>query len=176
MTNRQSAALTILSDCATHAGEIAAITRAAFIERYGSGDGEVALIAGLRSDYDVIIELAGVRHGAIVGHAMFSPMAADPPVCRAAALAPVAVRLDCQRAGIGEALIRAGLQACADKGIEAVFVVGDPDYYRRFGFSAAKAESIACVYSGPHLQALELRPGALAGVRSVAYAPAFAAV
>jgi putative acetyltransferase len=176
MTNRQSAALTILDDCAARAQEIAAITHRAFLERYGSGDGEVALIAGLRAEGDVIVELARVQDGEVVGHAMFSRMIADPALCRAAALAPVAVRIDRQQLGIGGALIRTGLQACAEKGMEAVFVLGDPTYYRRFGFSAVKADGIASAYSGPHFQALELRAGALDGVKSVAYARAFAAV
>jgi putative acetyltransferase len=175
MTNRQSA-LTILRECTAHAGEIAAITRAAFLERYGAGEGEVALIAGLRADGDVTVEVAGLQDGEIVGHAMFSPMIADPSLCRIAALAPVAVRIDRQRLGIGGALIRAGLLACAEDGVDAVLVLGDPAYYGRFGFNAAKAEGIACAYSGPHLQALELRSGALHGVKSVAYAHAFAAV
>ena len=176
MTNRQSAALTILRDCADHVGEIAAITRAAFLQRYGSGDGEVALLAGLRANRDVIVELAAIQNGEIVGHAMFSQMVTDPSGAYVAALAPVAVRTGHQRAGIGSSLIRAGLLACAETGMDAVFVLGNPVYYARFGFSATKAEGIACAYSGPHLQALELRFGALKGIRSVAYARAFAAV
>jgi putative acetyltransferase len=175
MTNRQSA-LAILRECTAHAGEIATITRAAFLERYGACEGEIALIAALRADGDVTVEVAAMQDGEIVGHAMFSRMTADPPFCRTAALAPAAVRLDRQRAGIGTTLIRAGLDACVEAGIDAVFVLGDPAYYGRFGFSVAKAEGIACAYSGPHLQALEFRSGALTGIKSVAYARAFAAV
>lgn len=131
---------------------------------------------GLRADGDVIVELVGVEDGAVVGHAMFSRMAIDPPLRRVAALGPVCARTDRQCSGIGTVLIRAGLAVCAEKGVGAVFVLGDPLYYGRFGFSIDKAAPIACAYSGPHLQALELAPGALAGVKSVAYAPAFAAV
>jgi len=176
MTNRQFAALTILRDCGSRAEEIAAVTRAAFQARYGSGEGEAAVIAKLRADGDVIVELAAVENGEVVGHAMFSRLAVEPSPFRIAALGPVCARVDRQRSGIGETLIRAGLADCADSGVEAVFVLGDPGYYGRFGFSVAKAAGVACTYSGPHFQALELRPGALAGVKSVAYAPAFAAV
>lgn len=176
MTNRLSATLTILRDCSGHAAEIAAITRDAFQARYGSGDGEVAILACLRRDGDVIGELAAAENGELVGCAMFSRLAVEPPLCRAAALGPVCARIDRQGGGIGSALIRAGLADCAQSGIGAVFVLGDPLYYGRFGFSVAKAAGIACAYSGPHFQALELVPGALDGVRSVAYAPAFAAV
>jgi len=176
MTNGQSPLLTILRDCSGRAEEIATITRAAFQARYGSGGGEVATIAKLRADSEVIVELAAVENDEVVGHAMFSRLVAEPRPFRAAALGPVCARIDRQRCGIGEALIRAGLADCAQSGVEAVFVLGDPLYYGRFGFNVAKAAGIVCTYSGPHFQALELRPGALAGVKSVAYAPAFAAV
>jgi putative acetyltransferase len=79
---------------------------------------------------------------------MFSAMTVDPPLCRMAALGPVCARIDRQGAGIGTALIRAGLVVCAEQGIAAVFVLGDLSYYGRFGFSAAKASGIACAYSG----------------------------
>ncbi len=162
--------VTTVTDCAAHAAEIAEITQAAFRKRYGSGDGEAALVAALRRDGDVVAELAALEAGHVVGHAMFSAALAVPPLCRIAALAPVAVHIDRQRQGIGESLIRAGLAACAAKGIEAVVVLGDPDYYGRFGF---KPTLLGSPYAGPHFQALELRPGALAGVDAVAHARAF---
>lgn len=176
MTNGQSTPLTILRDCGSRAEEIATITRGAFQARYGSGEGEAAIIARLRADGDVITELAAIENGEIVGHAMFSRLAAEPRTFRAAALGPVCAQIDRQRRGIGTVLIRAGLADCAQNAVEAVFVLGDPLYYGRVGFSVAKAAGIVCTYSGPHFQVLELRPGALSGVKSVAYAPAFAAV
>jgi putative acetyltransferase len=153
--------------------EIASVVREAFARRYGTGDDEAALIASLRSDGDVVVELAAVEDDRIIGHVMFSRMACDPPLCRIAALAPVAVRIDRQSRGIGEALIREGLAACRAEGVEAVMVLGDPSYYGRFGFDAAPAASIASPYAGPHLQVLESRAGILRGVKSVAHARAF---
>lgn len=176
MTNRQSPTFTIVHDCGRRSDEIAEIIRAAFQARYGSGDGEVSIVARLRADADVIVELAAEEGGEIIGHAMFSRLAVEPRIARVAALGPVCARIDRQRRGIGDALIRAGLAVCAQSGVEGIFVLGDPLYYGRFGFSVAMAARVACTYSGPHFQALELRPAALAGVKSVAYAPAFAAV
>jgi putative acetyltransferase len=170
----QSRPFTLSQSCAGHAAEIADVVRAAFAQRYGSGDGEVALIAALRADGDVVVEMVALEEGEIVGHVLFSRMMADPAACRIAALAPVAVRTDRQGQGIGDALIRAGLAACREKGIGAVIVLGDPPYYRRFGFDPALAAHLASPYAGPHLQALEFPAGALQDVRSVAHAPAFA--
>lgn len=169
----QSQGFTIAADCLPYAGQIADITRAAFERHYGTGDSEVAIIAALRADGDVVAELAALDGSAVVGHAMFSRAAAEPALCRVAALGPVCACIDRQGQGIGDALIRAGLAACAAQGVQAVIVLGDPGYYGRFGFSVALARPLACAYAGPDFQALELRPGALEGVASVAYARAF---
>ncbi len=110
---------------------------------------------------------------------MFSRMSVEParPPCVWPRSLRCAVRTDRQKAGASaSALIRAGLDACRAQGVEAVVVLGDPDYYCRFGFDAAKVEGTACAFAGPHLQALELVPGALNGVTALAYAPAFSAV
>lgn len=174
MKNTQSQPFTVIRNCARREAEITGMVQAAFAQRYGSGDGEVALISALRADGDVVVEMAAEAGGEVLGHALFSRMTADPPACRIATLAPVAVRIDCQNRGIGEALIRAGLAACRENGMDAVIVLGDPEYYGRFGFEAAPMAEIACAYAGPHLQALEFRNGALAGVKSVTHAAAFA--
>ncbi len=174
MKTVQSRPFTLTPNVAGHTAEIADVVRTAFARQYGSGDGEVALIAALRADGDVVVEMMAQDKGEIIGHILFSRMTADPPACRIAALAPVAVRIDRQSQGIGDALIRAGLAACREAGIDAVIVLGDPPYYQRFGFDPALAAHLASPYAGPHLQALEFRAGALGGVRAVAHAPAFA--
>jgi putative acetyltransferase len=57
-------------------------------------------------------------------------------------------------------------------GEKIVFVLGDPDYYKRFGFSPELANAFDCVYQGDHLQALRLSQDApTAG--EVIYSPAF---
>ena len=42
-----------------------------------------------------------------------------------------------QRRGIGGQLIQAGLDGCRDAGVDYVVVLGEPEYYQRFGFVAA---------------------------------------
>ena len=69
---------------------------------------------------------------------------------RALALAPVGVRPEHQGRGIGSALIREGLDRARDEGWTAVFVLGDPTYYQRFGFNVDAARGYTCVYAGEY--------------------------
>lgn len=172
-----TAPFTIVTNCADYAAEIAAVTREAFAREYGSGDGEVALIDRLRADGDVVVELAALADGEIVGDVLFSRLTVEPATLKIAALAPVSARVDRQKSGIGSALIREGLARCKALGFDAVTVLGDPGYYERFGFTSEIAQRFDCPYSGPHFRALELRDGASQlGRWRLIYPPAFSAV
>ena len=76
----------------------------------------------------------------------------------AVGLAPIGVLPSCQRQSIGSALIRAGLAHLRDAGESIVFVLGEPDYYVRFGFRAV--DGYVSPYAGPYFQALKLAPDA----------------
>ena len=155
------------------ANAITAMTVEAFTQQYGAGDGEAALIAGLREHGDVIVELVAFEGDELVGHILFSHVIDEPYTGTIVGLAPMCARVGHQKKGIGSALVRAGLDLCRARGVKAVIVLGDNEYYGRFGFSAALAEGIACAFAGPHFQALELEPGALRGTTRVDYAPVF---
>ena len=141
-------------------------------------DDEGALVDALRDGGFGVASLVAEDGGRIVGHIYFShlPIEADDKVVEAAALAPMAVLPDRQRAGIGSALVRAGLEACRAAGIAAVVVLGHPDYYPRFGFSAHAARGLRSPFpgAGDAFMALELVPGALnVGDAVIRYAPPF---
>ncbi len=126
-------------------------------------DDEADLVERLRADGDVVFELVATDGGEVVGHVLFSELAMVTSArdVRAVALAPLAVRPDRQRQGIGSALVRAGLEVCVRYGIEAVVVLGHVSFYPRFGFSAAKARRLSAPFSGDAFMALELVPGVL---------------
>ncbi|CAD5297968.1 conserved hypothetical protein [Bosea sp. 62] len=153
------------------ADAIAALNRAAF----GGGD-EVGIVERLHSDGLVAVELVAEQGGALIGHILLSwlPTMMDGRAVKALALAPMAVRLELQKQGIGGRLIMAALDEARAAGAEAVIVLGHPDYYPRFGFSAALARNLASPFSGEAFMALELVPEALAGQQgSVSYPAAF---
>jgi putative acetyltransferase len=115
------------------------------------GPAEAKLVDDLRRSGDAVISLIAADGNRILGHVLFSKLNAP---LRALALAPVGVRPDFQRRGIGSALIRKGLGRARRDGWEAVFVLGDTDYYGRFGFSVEAAEGYISPYSGDHFMML----------------------
>lgn len=114
------------------------------VEAFG-GPAEARLVELLRASPAYVPELALVAEldGAVVGHILFSVVAVaaqtDTP---ALALAPMAVAPDHQRAGIGTALVRAGLERAEARPEAAVIVLGHPGYYPRFGFVPASGFGI----------------------------------
>lgn len=144
------------------------------------GPAEAALVDLLRDQAQPLISLIAEEEGAVVGHILFSPVRlAGHPVLRIMGLAPMAVAPSHQRRGIGSALVRAGLEQCRQLGVDAVFVLGHPDYYPRFGFSPAAARGIRSEYDVPDevFMALELKVGSLGGKSgTVTYHEAFSAV
>ncbi len=151
-------------------GAIDALIAAAFRQR-----DEADLVDRLRRDGEVLFEQVATHGNAIVGHILFSrlPIVGSDGSVVAAALAPLCVWPDCQNRGIGADLVDAGLAECRKRRLPAIIVVGDPAYYRRFGFTAAAAWPLAAPFAGPHFMAIELQPGALKDGGKVCYPAAF---
>jgi putative acetyltransferase len=165
----------VRTETATDVGRTFAVVESAFGNRL-----EADLVDALRRSASPQLSLVAESEGHVVGHVFFSPVTidSDRPAPSAAQLASVAVLPECQRQGVGSALIRAGLDQCGALGWSAVFVVGDPAYYSRFGFGLAGSLGFSC--PGPldrYLQLLELRSGALSGVTGcIRLHPSFAEV
>ncbi len=96
------------------------------------------LVAGLLWTPGVV-SLVGVHDHRLAGHIAFTPCRASGGGGPVALLGPLAVAPRWQGRGLGSALVRAGLARLAEAGARAVFVLGDPDFYGRFGFSPATA-------------------------------------
>jgi predicted N-acetyltransferase YhbS len=78
-------------------------------------------------------------------------------------LGPLSVEPALQGRGMGKALVRESLNLARRLGHRICVVVGEPDYYRPYGFRPAS--SYGLIMPGPvepeRFQALELAPGAL---------------
>ncbi|MGD9722479.1 MAG: GNAT family N-acetyltransferase [Pirellulales bacterium] len=147
------------------------VVRAAFGQ-----DAEADLVEALRREGQVRLERVAESGGQVVGHVLYSALEIVGPdqTWPALALAPLAVLPEFQSQGIGTALVEHAHTACRQAGHQIVIVLGHPAYYPRFGFSPQLAERLDSPYAGPSFMALELSPGALAGVSGqVVYAPPF---
>ena len=95
----------------------------------------------------------------------------------AVALAPLAVMPAFRQTGVAEALVMAAIDEMRSAGALLMFVLGEPGFYGRFGFSVEAAADFASPYAGPFFMALELQGGLPCGPRgAVEHAPAFASL
>jgi putative acetyltransferase len=138
---------------------------------------EARLVGLLRTAGRLPVSLVAKVGGAVVGHIAFSPVTAASGAV-GAGLAPVAVAAPHRRQGIAAELVRAGLEVCRADGFGWAVVMGEPEYYSRFGFRPASDFGLSDEYGGgPAFQAIELLAGALpVGAGLVQYAPEFAVV
>ena len=151
---------------------VRAVNLAAFAKPF-----EADLVDALRVQASPIVSLVADADGAIVGHILFSPVTvAARGDLAVMGLAPMAVLPSRQRAGIGSALVRAGLDRCRALACRAVVVVGHAAFYPRFGFVPASRFALRCEYDVPDdvFMAMELVPDALNSARGlVRFHPAF---
>jgi len=125
-------------------------------------DDEAALVDALRTlnqDFNSLVAALGDE---IVGHICFSRLSIEggSEDSTVLALAPLAVLPEHQRHGIGSMLVQAGLEECRRRNADAVFVVGHPDYYSRFGFRPASEVGVRCEFEVPDqaFRVIKVRP------------------
>ncbi len=138
-------------------------------------DGEVVLVRQLRVDNDVLIELVAEESASIVGHVVVSHLSLNPDRgLRCGGVAPLSVLPSQQSKGIGARLMEAVIEKSRSLGLDALFLLGDPAYYRRFGFQVTGVQSD---YPAEYFQAFELTHGCLRDLQTKAqYARAFSSL
>jgi predicted N-acetyltransferase YhbS len=153
----------IRSERPEDAADVRALVSAAFGPQSDTAD----FVEAVRNEAGACIAEVAIAGGAIVGHAQWcgAPLIVDGSSVTAAYLSCLSVEPALQKRGVGSRLVRAGLRRLADSGYAAATLLGDADYYRRFGFSSELAERIDAPHRarGRGFQAVELVAGALAG-------------
>ncbi len=127
---------------------IRSLVTLAFQDAARSDGNEAAIVDALRADGVLTVSLVAEDDGEIVGHIAFSPITVNKRNVGWFGLGPVAVSPGKRRRGIGAALVGAGLKRLAELGAKGCVVLGDPAYYRRFGFE-----------SDPSLRFADVPPG-----------------
>ena len=126
--------MVVRPETAEDAAAIRALTVAAFKDVPYSSGTEAAIVDALRDAGALALSLVAEDHGRIVGHVAFSPVTINGEAGRWFGLGPISVEPGQQRRGIGQALIQDGLERLKAAGAEGCVLLGDPAYYRRFGF------------------------------------------
>jgi len=125
---------TIRSEKKADIDRITQIVEAAFKDHpYGNAK-EQLLVSELRDDNALSISLVAEIDENIVGHIAFSRITIDGAFDSWYGLAPVSVDPEFQNRGIGSELIEHGLTELRNIGAKGCVLVGEPTYYKRFGF------------------------------------------
>lgn len=139
---------------------------------------ESELVKALRNKGAATLSLVAETDGQLTGHILFSPVTIEgcEQSVRTLGLGPLAVLPTHRGKGIGSQLIRQGLEQCRLDGWQIVVLVGEPDYYSRFGFIPALPQGLKCEFNVPPeaWMVCELQNGALASTKGlVRYDPEF---
>jgi putative acetyltransferase len=131
------------------------------LHRFAFGsDAEANLVDESRDEGAAVLSLAALEDERIVGHVLYSRVTIDSASNGVSALAPVSVNPRYQGRGIGSKLIEEAHRQLKADGEALVFVLGDPGYYTRFGFSVEAAKPFHTPYDGSFMMALQLAPHA----------------
>jgi putative acetyltransferase len=134
------------------------------------GGAESRLVTQLRNSGKAVVSLVAEIDGHLAGHIVLSRLRSP---ARALALAPLATASHFQRRGVASALVRDALARAHNCGEGLVFVLGDPAFYERLGFSRELASRYPSRYSGKHFMSIALAEP-IPEPREVVYADAFA--
>jgi putative acetyltransferase len=110
------------------------ITKAAFENHPYSKNTEQFIINALRKADALTVSLVAEIDGIIAGHIAFSPVTFTDRSRDWYGLGPVSVAPDYQRQGIGTRLVNEGIRLLKESGAKGICLVGDPNFYKRFGF------------------------------------------
>lgn len=149
---------------------IGALTAEAFATMPYSDGSEPAIIVRLRAVGALTFSLVAEEDGVIIGHVAFSPVTISREDGAWFGLGPISVAPARQRAGVGSALVRAGLERLRQIGAKGCVLAGDPGYYGRFGFACDPTFTSPGI---PHEYFMRLALSPVYAGGTVTYHPAF---
>jgi len=151
-------------------GKIYELVKTAFQTAKVSNGKEQEYVDELRSGGNYIPELALVaeEEGELVGHIMLTKahIINEQNQADVLLLAPISVVEQYRHQGIGSALIHMSFKLAREMGFKAVVLVGDPNFYNRFGFKTAAQFGVKSTHPIPdeNVMVCELIPNSLEGV------------
>jgi len=113
---------------------ITEVTIAAFKNLPISNQTEQFIVKTLRDAEALTLSVVAEMDGRIVGHIAFSPVTISDGTKDWYGLGPISVLPEYQKQGIGKSLVNEGLSLLKELSGQGCVLVGDPNYYKRFGF------------------------------------------
>lgn len=160
--------------------EVARVIAQAFEPMADSDHTEQFLVERLRKSDAFIPELSiiVIVENEIVGHILLTKIKIknEQETFDSLALAPVSVKPDFQRKGVGAGLIREAHRMAKALGFRSIVLLGHADYYPRFGYVLANKFGITLPFEAPeeNCMVIELVKDGLKGVSGmVEYPPEF---
>lgn len=142
--------------------------KALHLAAFGEEEREVVakLAVDLISSDPLALSLVACLKDEVVGHIVYTPCSiSGHEELTPFILAPLGVSPCSQKTGVGSRLIEYGLAELKTRGVDIVFVLGDPAYYSRSGFHVY--HKINPPHSIPYPEAwqvIELKPDVLENV------------
>jgi putative acetyltransferase len=125
--------------------EVASLFTSAFSSSEGEQEGKLvgslASALATRIDNQEIICIGAYADGTMIGAIFFTRLRFEEPI-EAFMLAPVAVSTAHQGRGVGQALIKFGLEQLKNRSTTLAVTYGDPAFYSKVGFQALSEEII----------------------------------
>jgi len=97
---------------------------------------EAEIVRLMREDSALSLSLVAETKDKIVGHIAFSKVTIDGEYIDWYGLAPISIDPEFQSRGIGTQLVNEGIKRLTEMNAKGCVLLGEPDYYGRFGFKA----------------------------------------
>lgn len=110
------------------------LTKAAFQNAEHASHTEHFIVNSLRDHGQLTISLVAIEDESIIGHIAISPVEISSGEIGWYGLGPISVHPNKQGCGVGSLLINKSLEKLKQLGAQGCVLLGDPNYYSRFGF------------------------------------------
>jgi putative acetyltransferase len=126
----------IRGETSTDLPQIEAVTVSAFLKAPHTSHTEQHIVNALRMAGKLAISLVAEANSSVIGHVAISPVSISDGTTDWFGLGPISVLPQHQRRGVGSQLMHEALRALRERGASGCVVLGEPEYYGRFGFHA----------------------------------------
>lgn len=126
----------IRNESSADAGPIHQVTKRAFLDAPHTEHTEHHIVDALRQAGALTLSQVATVDGQVIGHVAISPVTLSGGASGWFGLGPISVLSEYQGRGVGSMLMKSALAALEGMGASGCVLLGDPEYYRRFGFRA----------------------------------------